>query len=331
MTYSWGDDTSAWKNPGTYDYGAAKAPYLDELKKKAEETGSRTYTQISKPQLQLVDPKNKTINSTSKNPISIAIDGTGSMQTWPAEIFDRLPLLYQTLSKYRDDVDCSFSVIGDTVSDDWPLQVTDFGKDITLDSYLKALKPEGRGGPGIRESYELFGYFMNTHAKTPNAELPFLFMMGDEKFYENINPAQVKQYIGDTILAPLNSQEMWQQLAQKFDIYFLRKPYPGKDEEISAQWKQAIGAQKVIDLYDPLRVIDVAMGIVAKKWGYFGDFEQNLSARQDSNGINSVMASLKLAPGVNPGDGMKSMQLLANEKSASATAPKKSIKLLTEE
>ena len=33
---------------------------------------------------------------------------TGSMQTWPAEIFDRLPLLYNTLAQYRPDLEVLF-------------------------------------------------------------------------------------------------------------------------------------------------------------------------------------------------------------------------------
>src|SRR3989344_5344402 len=122
--YGWGDDTSAWKKPGAYNYGSAKAPYLKDLEKEAAKDGPRTYTEKSSPNLKLVDPKGRIIKSMSKNPILFGIDGTGSMQTWPGEFFDRAPLLYQTLSKYRDDVEISFSVIGDTVSDDWPVQVS---------------------------------------------------------------------------------------------------------------------------------------------------------------------------------------------------------------
>ncbi|MDO8628299.1 MAG: hypothetical protein Q7R56_00925, partial [Nanoarchaeota archaeon] len=100
--YSWGDDTSVWKNPGKYAYDEAKKPYLEKLAKEAD--SERIYTKKKEPNLALVDPKGKTLTSQSKNPIIVCVDGTGSMQKWPAEIFDRLPLLYQTLSQYRDDV-----------------------------------------------------------------------------------------------------------------------------------------------------------------------------------------------------------------------------------
>src|SRR3989338_5924965 len=192
--YSWGDDTSTWKNPGAYDYGSARKPYLEDLAKDAADKGPRSYALKSSPNLALVDPKGKTIKTESEDVIVVAVDGTGSMQTWPAEIFDRLPLLYQTLSKYRPDTELSFSVIGDAAADNWPVQITNFGKGPTLDDYLKAVKAEGGGGPGIRESYELWAYAIDKKVTTPKATSPFLIIMGDEKFYDPIKPEQVKHY-----------------------------------------------------------------------------------------------------------------------------------------
>lgn len=296
--YSWGDDTASWKNPGKYDFGSARRAYLDGLKKEADDKGPRTYSTKKGPKMDLVNPKGKELITESENPIVIAVDGTGSMQTWPAEIFDRLPLLYQTLSKYKADTEISFSVIGDATSDQWPVQVGAFGKGPALDDVLKALHPEGGGGGGIRESYELFAYFMHEHAKTPKATSPFMIIMGDEKFYETVNPDQVKHYLGDKMQDVADSKDIWKALAQRFDIYVLRKQYAGHDKEIVAQWAEAIGEQKIIPLYDPTRVVDVAMGLVAKRWGQFGDFKKSLGARQDSDGIEKVMSSLRAAPGV---------------------------------
>lgn len=293
--YSWGDDTNTWKKPGGYDFGSARRAYLEGLKDEAEEKGPRTYSTKKTPKLELVDPKGKNISSESENPIVIAVDVTGSMQTWPAEIFDRLPLLYQTLSKYRPDVEFSFSAIGDAISDQWPVQVGDFGKGPTLDDVLKAIYAEGGGGPGIRESYELWAYFMNEHAKTPKAKSPFMIIMGDEKFYDTINPEQVKKYLGDKIQVT-DAKQVWQSLSQKFDIYLLRKSYAPYDKEICSQWTEAIGQQKIIPVTDPTRVVDVAMGIIARNWGHFDDFTKNLSARQDNSEIGKVMTSLRYVP-----------------------------------
>ncbi|HJX05475.1 MAG TPA: hypothetical protein VJ461_02100 [Candidatus Nanoarchaeia archaeon] len=297
--YSWGDDTKVWKKPNSYDYGSARAGYLEELAKKSKLEGERTYlTSKSKkaPKLELVDPKGKEITTESTNPILVAVDGTGSMQTWPAEIFDRLPLLYQTLSKYRKDVELSFSVIGDAGSDNWPVQISNFGKELVLDDYLKALLPEGGGGPGVRESYELWGYYVSKHVLTPKAEKPFLILMGDEAFYNKVDPKQAKHYLGDGLQAQLDSIEMWKKLDERFNIYLLRKSYPGYDDKIKAQWAEAIGHQKIVPVTDPKRVVDVAMGLVARSWGYFSDFKTSLSARQEEPEIKKVMESIRAAP-----------------------------------
>src|SRR5262245_43941916 len=120
--YSWGDDTSDWAKPGTYGYSAVSKVMRDEAAEKSKAHGPRTYVAGRTPNEQLTTPK-KEISSSSPNPLIVAVDVTGSMQTWPAEIFDRLPLFYQTLSQYRPDLEVSFAAIGDCRYDRWPLQI----------------------------------------------------------------------------------------------------------------------------------------------------------------------------------------------------------------
>ena len=194
--YSWGNDESTWKNPGGYQFD--DAPYLKKVADEVKTKGitERTYSTNLGPDMGLVDPKGKVIRSESKNPIIFGVDGTMSMQSWPGEIFDRLPLFYKTLAQYRADVEVSFSVVGDAKWDDWALQVADFGKGTVLDDHLKALYAEGRGGPGLEESYGLWAHFMNTQVETPNAEKPILFLACDEMFYKTVDPAHIKKYLG---------------------------------------------------------------------------------------------------------------------------------------
>ena len=305
--YSWGGSTRDWKNPGAYKFDSARAPYLDSMAAASKAKGGRHYTTKSAPD-KIVDPKGKTITSDSENAIVFGIDVTGSMSTWPREIFDRLPLFYQTLSQYREDLEVSFGAIGDASSDEYPLQVNDFGKGVKLEDHVNALFPEGGGGGQVSESYELFGYFMLEHAKLTKAQSPFLFICGDEKFYTRVDPRQAEHYIGDKLAGPIESQKVLDGLLDKFDVYFLHKPYGhGNDDsitrEVGEHWAKAIGRQRVIELPSYDRVVDIAMGIVAKKWGYFGDFKDSLSARHPSSTTRSaVYRSLRFirdASGVN--------------------------------
>src|ERR1044071_5649730 len=118
--YSWGDDTSDWAKPGTYSYSEKTAKAREDDAKKAKSHGPRAYADRGGRNEQYTSPK-KMIKSASPNPLLVAVDVTGSMQRWPFEIFDRLPLLYQTLQGYRTDLEICFAAIGDATSDRWPL------------------------------------------------------------------------------------------------------------------------------------------------------------------------------------------------------------------
>ena len=117
--YSWEADTSKWYGDGTYRYGAKGAVKRKAAAERAKAHGPRTYEGASGPNEAIIDPK-KHVRSTSANPLIVAVDVTGSMANWPLEIFDRLPLLYNTLSQYREDLEICFIAIGDAGYDRWP-------------------------------------------------------------------------------------------------------------------------------------------------------------------------------------------------------------------
>src|SRR5512138_1060864 len=179
IMYSWDEDTSKWYGSGAYAYAPAPAASARaDAAERAKAAGPRTYGGKTGPNEKIIDPK-KRIRSESKNPIIIAVDVTGSMASWPAEIFDRLPLLYNTLAQYRTDVEICFAAIGDAAVDRWPLQVTTFAGGFDLEQLLGSLYGEGQGGDAP-ESYGLFAHWVNTHVEAPNAtETPFLIVFGD--------------------------------------------------------------------------------------------------------------------------------------------------------
>ncbi|MDO8516899.1 MAG: hypothetical protein Q7S33_02130 [Nanoarchaeota archaeon] len=294
--YAWGGSTADWAGKSKYDFGSARARY-DKI---AATAASRTYTRRNEPDMALVDARGKTLTSESENPLIIAVDVTGSMAEWPAEIFDRLPLLYQTLGKYRPDLDIVFAAIGDATCDSYPLQVNDFAKDTgELEKKLKALGCEGGGGGHITESYELFGYFMQEHCNTPKAKSPFLLIYGDEAFYDKVDPRQVKHYIGDDLQSPLDTKEVWQNLMQKYNVYYMQKPYGGGYDSSTTQkvkelWGDALGKERIIQLPSMERAVDVAIGLIAKQWGEFSDFKLSMDARHDDPSLkDSVYKSLR--------------------------------------
>jgi len=292
--YSWGPSTEDWAKPGAYSFDEARKSAMDEDAKKAAARGGRTYLSRSAPDADLVDPRGKTIVSGSANPVIVAVDVTGSMAHWPAEIFDRLPLLYQTLSQYRPDLEVSFAAIGDATSDRFPLQVADFGSGADLDARLGALYGEGGGGGGARESYELFAYFLAHRARTENAERPFLILYGDEGFYPEVDAKQAQHYLGGQLEGERSSVALWRELGKRFEIYLLRKSYGSKaeDRKIVAQWEEALEPQRIIPVPDEQRAVDLALGIIARSWGRFEDFQENMAARQPVAKVKELANSL---------------------------------------
>lgn len=297
--YSWGDGMEDWARPDAYKFDDARKAARDADAAAAASKGPRTYQKTKQPG-KLADPR-KTIRTTSAVPIVVAVDVTGSMSTWPAEIFDRLPLLYQTLSQYKPDIEVAFAAVGDATCDRFPLQVTDFAKGIALEDSLAALHGEGGGGGGARESYELLGAYLKHRVRVPEGVRPTLILYGDEGFYPAVDARQAKHVFGMAVEEP-SALDVWRDLAERWDVWHLRKRYDSAshDREILAQWTGALGAQRIVHLDDPYRAVDYALGLIARLWGHFEDFKVNMRARQSDAKVevlaNSVLAIEPVPP-----------------------------------
>ena len=258
--YTWSGDTSTWYGDGTYSYGAKGAAKRDAAAERAKAHGPRTYEQRDGPNEAIITPK-KHVRSTSANPLIVAVDVTGSMANWPFEIFDRLPLLYNTLSQYREDLEVSFCAIGDAGYDRWPLQVTTFAGGYDLEQLLGSLYGEGGGGDAP-ESYGLLAHWINTHVEVPNAgEPPFLIVFGDAPMHAQVPAKQIAHYLGDQGNGDQGNGDVdalaaWQQVCRTWNTWFLRRPTGKQGDRVDEQWGEAIGGQKILHIQDEQRAVD---------------------------------------------------------------------------
>jgi hypothetical protein len=309
--YAWSDDTSDWYGAAAYSFGEGGKDAREEAARRAAAAGPRAYGAHHSPNPAIVDPR-KRIRTGSKNPIVVAVDVTGSMATWPFEIFDRLPLLYNTLSQYREDLEICFAAIGDAGVDRWPLQVTEFAHGYDLEQQLNALYGEGGGGDAP-ESYGLFAWWVEHHVEAPDAKKPFLIVFGDAPMHRTIPKGQIERLLGETapeeghstwkgklssILSGSGSEtfdalEAWKRVAKNWDVWFLRRPTGRKGDEVDRQWASAIGEDRVFRIDDEQRAVDYAMGLVARSWGRFGDFQENMRARQEEAKVKSVAERIR--------------------------------------
>jgi hypothetical protein len=308
--YSWSSDTSDWYGKASYSYGARGKATRDEAASRASARGPRIYKGKYVPNMDLVDPR-KRISTKSANPLVVAVDVTGSMANWPFEIFDRLPLLYNTLAQYREDLEICFAAIGDAKADRWPLQATDFAHGYDLEQLLGGLFGEGGGGDAP-ESYGLFAWWVENHVEVPNATDPFLIVFGDAPMHKSIPRDQIQRLLGDSnpqspdgkesaswtdrILggsSDLDSLKTWKRVSQRWNTWFLRRPTGHAGDEVDQQWAEAIGDDHIFHIDDESRAIDYALGLVARTWGHFGDFQTNMKARQDEGKVKEVAERIR--------------------------------------
>lgn len=309
--YSWEEDTSAWYGPARYAFGDAGKAEREAAARRAAASGPRAYSGRSAPNVAMVDPR-KTVTTSSKNPLVVAVDVTGSMATWPFEIFDRLPLLFNTLCQYREDLEICFAAIGDAGVDRWPLQVTEFAKGYDLEQQLNALFGEGGGGDAP-ESYGVFAWWVEHHVKAEQAEKPFLIVFGDAPMHKTIPTEQLERLIGmppppgerpkgwtgrllgwqDEGQRQIDAIETWRRVAQRWNVWFLRRPTGRPGDEVDRQWAEAIGKERVFRIDEEQRAVDYAMGLVARAWGCFGDFKKNMLARQSEDKVQRVAERIR--------------------------------------
>jgi ribosomal protein L37AE/L43A len=291
--YTWDGDTSEWYGDAKYSYGPSGEDKRSAAAERAKASGPRTYERKSGPNEKVIDPQ-KHISTDSGNPLIVAVDVTGSMASWPFQIFDRLPLLYNTLSQYRDDLEICFAAIGDAGCDRWPLQVTTFASGFDLEQLLGSLYGEGGGGDAP-ESYGLFAHWVNTHVEIPDLdETPFLIVFGDITMHPQVPRGQIARYLGDRVRRRVDAIEAWQEVSKVWNTWFLRRPTGKPGDKVDKQWGQAIGEQKIFHIQDEQRAVDYAMGLIARAWGYFGDFQDNMRARQSEEKVAEVSEPLAM-------------------------------------
>ncbi|MEZ0107510.1 hypothetical protein ABH920_001502 [Catenulispora sp. EB89] len=212
--------------------------------------------------------------------ISVLFDVTGSMGGVPRVLQTKLADLHGLLLRkgYVDHPQIMFGAIGDAYSDRVPLQVGQFESDNRMDEQLGEIVLEGGGGGQMRESYELAMYFMAHHTALDchekRGKRGYLFIIGDEMPYPNVNPQHVSRILGQGTggghgtrggrpgewpgerpgrggLPATPIEDVVRDLTRKFDVYYILpegSSYVGNDEVLGA-WRALLG-QNVIQLDD---------------------------------------------------------------------------------
>ena len=90
-----------------------------------------------------------------------------------------------------------------------------------------------------------------------------------------------------------DAHDIWSALAESWNIFHLRKPYGGAQErKIKKQWESVLGEERVLEIPEPERAVDLALGLIACSWGHYDDFEANMGARQSTKKVREISRQL---------------------------------------
>ena len=230
--------------------------------------------------------------------LAVVCDVTGSMGTWPAVMFSKLPYLLHELKSYLGaDAKFLVSAVGDVDGDKYPLQV--YPPEATFDKTkesLTSLVIEGGGGGQTCESYEVAAAFFLAGIRVARDQKPVLVFIGDESPYDKVRASHLAPF-GVTI-ENQSTETLFAELNNVYDVYLIHKPY-GHDDvnspttaRVKRDWTKLLPPEHLIPLDQPERVVDVLFGILAWTSGKADVFTKELTDRQTADQSRKVLTSL---------------------------------------
>jgi len=244
----------------------------------------------------------KTVRTECENPLIIVSDVTGSMGEWPGIMFGKLPYLeYEAKEYLGDDLEICWAAFRDAhTRDSHPLQVRPFTKGKKhLDRLTEIVRG---GGSNPRESSELAAAYFANNCEMPNAINPVLIFISDDTIYETLTPSHAKQHAKVDLKKEMSKEQLFTDLKQKYDVYFIQKVTQvrgnemyGNDKNVYDCWAPLVGTDHVVPLSDPDRVVDCIFGILGKATGRRDYSEEELKHRQlqDDDGPEKVETVLR--------------------------------------
>jgi hypothetical protein len=288
---------------GDYDPGPWKGTDFTSARASFDAHAGRSYSDAKAKKVVATALTPNSLETKSSAPVVICCDVTASMGAWPATIFSKLGYLDNEGREYMgQDMEISYSAIGDYFSDDYPLQVKPFVAGKEMETQLKSLILEGGGGGTSEESYDFAALYYARNVDMPKAvRKPLFIFIGDEGLYTFIDSDGAEKHCHVKLKKRLELDALFKELKDKFSVYIIRKCYGNsgsnstnpRNEAIQAQWEGLLGEDHVVSLPDPNRVVDVIFGIMAKETGRMDYFKKEIGERQKPEQIAVVMKSLK--------------------------------------
>ena len=215
-------------------YGAYRSSDWTKLKKSRSISSSSSVDQVfvRKSMDEKFDPKFITFREArdsedhpDSTPIIIGLDVTGSMGYLANEIAQNA--LNETMLKLYsvkpvNDPQLMFAAVGD-VTDNAPLQVTQFESDVRIGEQLLGLWLESCGADNP-EDYELVWYFAAKHTKIDcfekRGKKGVIFTIGDADVHPELDKSSIKEIFGDKERT-MTSAELLRLAKEKYEVFHI--------------------------------------------------------------------------------------------------------------
>jgi len=211
-------------------------------------------------------PNGKILESKTRTPIIIMLDVTGSNIDFARVVYDKLPMFYGQIEQksYLTDFDISICAVGDAYTDEYPLQIGNFAKGITLDSWLEKLVLEGMGGGQRKESYELAAYYLYKNTKFAPGSKPIIFFIGDEMPYPTVNKYQAEKFGIECFEGGIEPFSLLREKVSD-NVFMLLNKYCSRkfEPDITSCWQKLLAAEHVIKIYEEKSIVDLMLGIIS--------------------------------------------------------------------
>lgn len=185
--------------------------------------------------------------------IAVIFDVTGSMGGVPVVLQKKLAGLMNLIigKGYVEHPQILNGAVGDAYTDNVPLQIGQFESGIEMEDNLTNIYLEGNGGGQQRESYDLAFYFLARHTSIDCFEKRgvkgYVFIIGDEGFYPQVDRRQVKALIGDDLTEDIPTEQIVRQLEERYHVFHIlaMQGSVASDRTVQQQWKALLGERSL--------------------------------------------------------------------------------------
>lgn len=226
----------------------------------------------------------------NSNAIIVSFDVTGSMGGLPVLFAkDKLPQLMKILLAKNtiEDPQVLFIAQADAHGDHNPLQIGQFESGNEMDMWLTKFALGGGGRPD-RESYDLVLYWAAKHTSIDcfekRGKKGYLFLIGDESYYDETEKKIVKAVIGDNIERDIPIEDVVAMAQEKYNVIKICVETPYFPKGMLSHWQKLLGEHAVY-LDTPNIVCEF---IAAQIAAYEGHDDQHISSSLSDAGLSKT-------------------------------------------